>query len=155
MTGVAEQPIVTRDFGGLRVFWSEVATPDALFEGASAKAAEEKYKQVLREVVAYTTVIALPFPALVEDEAGIDAILVAQGETYSEALRRLAGMVQYELTATWVEDEGADLATPISGSEYLKRRQQAEARVAATDCKLRSVTAEIVIEWRAKQERRN
>ena len=35
----------------MRVYWSEVATPEALLEGAGRKAAEQKYRQVLREIV--------------------------------------------------------------------------------------------------------
>ncbi len=63
-------------------------------------------------------------------------------------------MVQYELTATWADDERADLATPVSGREYQKRRQETEARAAAIDTKLKTVCAGIVREWRSRQERR-
>ncbi len=73
---------------------------------------------------------------------------------YEEALVRLADTVQYELTATWAAEEQTDLATPVSGREYLKRRQEAEARVAAIDAKLKSVTNNIVHEWRSRQDRR-
>ena len=143
-----------RDGAGVRLLWSEVATPEALAEGPARKAAEGKYKQVLREVISSSTAIALQFPAMVESAAAMDALLEERGSTYREALRRLEGMVQYELTATWAEEDGVDLAKPVSGGEYLKRHQQAEARVAATDIKLRSLTAGIVVEWRASQERR-
>ncbi|HZD32064.1 MAG TPA: GvpL/GvpF family gas vesicle protein [Candidatus Angelobacter sp.] len=153
-TGVAEQPVLPHDSHGLRVYWSEVTSPEALAEGASRKAAEGKYRQVLRELVARQTPIAFPFPALVADEAALDALLVEQHDFYAEALQRLVGMVQYELTATWEEEDRADLATPVSGREYQKRREKADARVAALDIKLKTVTAGVVRQWRAQQDRR-
>ena len=75
-------------------------------------------------------------------------------EHFEEALNRLGDTVQYEMIASWTADEQADLATPVSGREYLKRRQEAEERIAAIDNKLKSVTAGIVREWRARQDRR-
>lgn len=155
LTGVTEQPVVIHEAKELRVYWSEVATPDALLEGPSRKAAEAKYRQVLHELVAVVTPLSLPFPAIVESADGIEALLADRRDTYVEALTRLDGLVQYELIATWADEEGIDLATPVSGHEYLKRRQESEARVAAIDAKLRSVTAGIVRDWRSRRDRRN
>ena len=154
LIGVAEQPMVARDCGELRVYWSEVANPEPLVEGAGRKPAELRYQQVLHEIVIRTTAIAFPFPAVVSDFEDVDALVTVQHEHYVEALGRLANTVQYELTATWAENERADLATPVKGHEYLKRRQETEARVAAIDAKLRTVAVGIVREWRSRQERR-
>lgn len=137
------------------MYWSEVANPETLLEGATRKAADAKFRQVLRDVINVATVISFPFPAVVENPDAITALLAEQRDTYVEALTRLAGMIQYELTATWAEEEAADLAKPVSGAEYQKRREQAEVRVSAIDNKLRTVTAGIVHDWRMRQERRN
>ena len=51
-------------------------------------------------------------------------------------------------------EEQADLSTPVSGREYLKRRQEAAGRVAAVENKLKNVTADSVREWRGRQERK-
>ena len=152
--GVAGQAVVAHESGELRAYWSEVANPQALVEGASRKPAELKYQQVLREIVIRTTAIAFPFPAVVTDLEDVDALVTEQHEHYVEALGRLADTVQYDLTASWAEDERADLATPVQGREYLKRRKETEARVAAIEAKLRTVTVGIVREWRSRQERR-
>jgi len=53
------------------------------------------------------------------------------------------------------DDERADLATPVSGRAYLKRREEAEVRIAAIDTKLKTVAAGIVLDWRMRQDRRN
>jgi hypothetical protein len=155
LSDVAEQPVHLHDSGELRVYWSEVANPETLLEGAARKATEEKYKAVLREAVTVETVLSFPFPALVESIEGIDAAIAEQRERFAGALKRLNGLVQYELKATWAEEESTDLATPVSGGEFLKRRQKAEVRVSAIDNKLRAVTAGIVTDWRLRQERRN
>lgn len=154
LTGVAELTVLTHDVGGLRVWWSAVENPETLTEGPSRKAAEGKYRQVLREMVSSSTALAFPFPAMVESVEDIEKLLAQRGASYIAALMRLAGMVQYELTATWADDERSDLATPVSGREYQKRRQEAEARATAIDNKLKTVTADIVREWRSRQERR-
>ena len=155
LIGVAEQPVANHDSHGLRIYWSEVANPETLTEGPTRKAAEATYRQVLRETLAWTTPIAFPFPALAAEPEEIEALLAEKGEEYTEALQRLAGTVQYELTATWEDDERADLATPVSGRAYLKRREEAEVRIAAIDTKLKTVAAGIVLDWRMRQDRRN
>ena len=152
--GVGEQPVVAHDSGGLRVYWSEVANPETVDEPRVRKTAEQKYQQVLREVVGRTTAIAFPFPAIVADVESLDKLIAEERGIYEEALVRLADTVQYDLTATWAAEQQTDLATPVSGREYLKRRQEAEARVAAIDVKLKSVTSGIVREWRSRQDRR-
>ena len=155
LTGVAEQAIQTYEAKDLRVCWSEVVNPETLVEGPSRKAAEAKYRQILRDIVGITTPIAFPFPAIVPDVEAIDPLLAEQQKSYTEALTRLDGLVQYDLTATWEDEAGRDLATPVSGREFARRREAAEARVSAIDAKLKTVTAGIVHEWRSRQERRN
>ena len=155
LLGVGDQSVVAHEATGLSVYWSEVATPEALRDGPIRKIAEQKSRQVLREVVAATTAIAIPFPAVVDDADALDAFLTTHHDAYEEALTRLAGMMQYELTVTWAADEQADLSKPISGREYKLRHQETEARIGAIDAKLKSVTAGIVRAWRSRQERRN
>jgi hypothetical protein len=154
LIGVSDQPVLPHDAGGLRIYWSEVANPETLTEGASRKPAELKYQQVLRDIITQNTAISFPFPAVVADAGSIDALVAEQHDHLTEALTRLADTVQYQLAATWTADEHADLATPVSGREYLKRRQETETRIAAIDTKLKTVTAGIVREWRSRQDRR-
>ena len=154
LIGVAEQAVVAHDSGELRVYWSGVANPEALVEGASRKLAESKYQQVLREIVLGATAIAFSYPAVVANLDDVEALVNECRVHYMEELGRLADTLQYELTGTWAEDERADLATPISGKEFQKRHAETETRIAAIDTKLKTVTAGIVREWRSRQERR-
>jgi hypothetical protein len=85
----------------------------------------------------------------------LDKLIAGERTNYEAALTRLAGTMEYQLTATWTADAETDLATPVSGREYVKRRQGAEARIAALDSKLKRITDGIVREWRSRQDRRN
>ncbi len=138
----------------LRVYWSEVANPETLLEGPVRLPAEQKFRQVLKDLVVRASAISFSFPALVPAVESIDSLIVKHKEHYASALEQLADMVEYELTATWANDESSDLATPVSGREYLKRREESGSRVAAIDAKLKTVTGGIVRDWRSRQDRR-
>ncbi len=156
VAGVCDEPVQSHESSGLRVYWSEIADPEtALGDGLAIKNAELKFKQVLREMVTHFTPIAVPFPVVLADLEAVEKCVAEERSFYEDALTRLGDTVQYEMIASWTADEQADLATPVSGREYLKRRQEAEERIAAIDNKLKSVTAGIVRDWRAHQERRN
>ena len=126
----------------------------ALAEGMAKKNAELKYQQVLRQIVAQTTPIPFPFPVVLADSEAVEKYIAEVRGRFDEALTRLADSVQYEMIASWTADEQTDLATPVSGREYLKRRQQAEERIAAIDTKLKAVTGVCVRQWRARRDRR-
>jgi Gas vesicle synthesis protein GvpL/GvpF len=155
-SGVCESDVQSREFAGLRVYWSEIADPEAcLGEPDSLKKAATQFQRVLREILGTTTPIPFPFPALLESTAALEHLLAADQELYRGALERVGDAVQYEITARWEVDEKADLATPVSGREYQKRRQEAAGRISAIDGKLKKVTSDSVREWRSRQERRN
>src|SRR5450755_1678674 len=155
VAGVGDEPVRSQELSGLRVYWSEIADPETvLAEGSARKGAELKYQQVLRQIVAQTTPLPLPFPVVLADPDGLVKYVADVREHLDEALTRLGDTVQYEMIASWTADDQADLATPVSGREYLNRRQESEGRIAAIDAKLRKVGAGCVREWRARQDRR-
>src|ERR1019366_8404813 len=137
------------------VYWSEIANPESCLGSAeSLKKVALQFHQVLREILATATPIPFRFPTLLESEDGIEQQLAEGQEVYRGALERIGDAVQYEVVGSWAEDEQVDLATPVSGREYLQRRSQATGRIAAIDSKLKSVTAGCVREWRGPQERK-
>ncbi len=121
----------------------------------SLKKAALQFHQVLRDILAATTPIPFRFPTLLESAEAFEQHLAPEQESYRQALERIDNAVQYEIVGTWADEQQADLATPVSGREYLKRRQEALGRVAAVENKLKSVTADSVREWRTRQERKN
>jgi hypothetical protein len=140
---------------GVRVYWSDIDNPEAAWgEPESLKKAALQFRQVLREILAVTTPIPFHFPTLLESAEVFEQHLALEQESYRKALERIGNAVQYEIVGTWADEQQADLATPVSGREYLKRRQEALSRVAAVESKLKSVTADSVREWRARRERK-
>jgi len=153
--GVCDASVHSREMLGLRVYWSEIADLQAcLGDAESLKKAALQCHQVLRTILLTTTPIPFRFPTLLENEDAIQQHLASELELYRDAMARLVNTVQYEIVASWSDEEEADLATPVSGREYLKRRQEATNRIAAVESKLKTVTADSVREWRDRQERK-
>jgi hypothetical protein len=153
--GVGEAAVQSREMLGVRVYWSNIDNPEVVMgEAESVKKAALQFHQVLREILAVTTPIPFRFPTLLESEDVLEQHLAPEQELYRAALERTADALQYEVVGTWTVEEQADLATPVSGREYLKRRQAAGGRIAAVESKLKSVTGDSVREWRGRQERK-
>jgi hypothetical protein len=154
-TGVSASLVRPHESAGLRFYWSEIANPEAWFADAeSTKKAASQFQQVLRQILSKTTLLPFPFPKLLDSVSEMEDHLGTELELYRAALDRIGDAVQYEIVACWAANEQADLAKPISGREYVQRRQEAALRVAAVDSKLKGVTGDSVQEWRARQERR-
>jgi hypothetical protein len=154
--GVCETEVQSREMLGVQVYWSEIADAEACLGSAeSLKKAALQFHQVLREILISATPIPFRFPTLLESEEAIEKQLAEGQELYRDALERIGNAVQYEVVGSWAENEQLDLATPVSGREYLKRRSQATGRIAAIDSKLKNITAGLVREWRTRQERKS
>ena len=154
-SGVCDCTVQSQESAGLLVYWSEIANHEAcLGDGEYLKKAGLQFRQVLREILAAITPIAFPFPTLLESVDALDQYLAEEQEMYRAVLARIGDAVQYEVVASWATDEQTDRATPVSGREYLKRRQESTGRIAAVESKLKSVTVESVREWYGRQERK-
>ena len=153
--GVCDTAVDSREMLDLRAYWSGIADPQSCLGDAEAvKKAAIQYHQVLREILALATPIPFRFPTLLEDEEAMQQQLEAEQQLYRDAVVRLDNTLQYEIVASWPDEQQGDLAAPVSGREYLKRRQEALSRVAAVDAKLKAVSAESVREWRSRPERK-
>jgi len=151
-TGVSDATIHSREMLGVRVYWSEIENPQLLADAESLKKAALEFHRVLREILAVTTPIPFRLPTLLESPEVLEPHLAPEQELYRDALVRVDGAVQYEILGIWADEQQTDLATPVSGREYLKRRQQALGRVAAVEGKLRKVSADTVREWRGREQ---
>jgi hypothetical protein len=151
-TGVSDAAVQSREMLGVRVSWGEIDDPQSLADAESLKKAALEFHRVLREILAVTTPIPFRFPTLLESSEVLEQHLAPEQELYRDALARVDGAVQYEIIGTWTDEQQADLATPVSGREYLKRRQEALGRVTAVESKLKTVTADTVREWRGREQ---
>ena len=150
--GVADSAVRSCEMLGVRVYWSEIDNPQTLADAESLKKSALEFHRVLREILAVTTPIPFRFPTLLDSADALEEHLAPEQELYRDALARVDGAVQYEIIGTWAEEQQTDLATPVSGREYLKRRQEALGRVAAVEGKLKTVTADSVREWRGREQ---
>jgi hypothetical protein len=152
---VCDSAVQSREMLGVRVYWSNVENAEVcLGEAESLKKAAVQFHQVLREVLAVTTPIPFRFPTLFESDEVLEEQLAPEQELYREGLLRVENSLQYEIVGTWTEQQEADLSQPVTGREYLKRRQEATGRATAVETKLKTVTADSVREWRGRQERK-
>ena len=153
--GVCNAAVESSEMLGVRVYWSNIEDAEScLGSPESLKQAAFQCHQVLREILAVTTPIPFRFPTLLDTSENLEQHLASEQELYRAALVRVEGAVQYDIVATWTDSDQPDAATPVSGREYLKRRQQAAERIAVVEGKLKGVTAESVREWRGRQERK-
>lgn len=154
-SGVCGAAVQSQELSQVRVYWSEIADIDpCLGTPDSLKKAALQFHQVLRDILSATIPIPFRFPTLVESQDAVQDLVAAEQQTYRAELERIGDAVQYEIVGSWTADEQADLATPVSGREYLKRRQEAAGRIAAIEDKLKTVTTGSVREWRVRQERK-
>jgi hypothetical protein len=154
-SGVCGNAVHSRVMLGVRLYWSNIDDPEACLGAAeSLKKAAVQFHQVLREVLTVTTPIPFRFPTLLEREEVFEEHLSSEEELYRDALARVGNALQYEIVGTWTDDQEADFSKPVTGKEYLQRRQQVSTRVTAVENKLKTVTADSVAEWRGRQERK-
>lgn len=151
-TGVFEAAVDSREMLGVRVYSSEIDNPQSLADTESLKKAALEFHRVLREILAVTTPIPFRFPTLLDSPEVLEQHLAPEQEIYRDALARVDGAVQYEIVGTWADEQQTDRAAPVSGREYLKRRQEALGRIAAVEGKLKTVTADTVREWRGREQ---
>ena len=154
-SAVCDCAVQSQELTALRVYWSEIVNPETCFgDSESTKKAASQFRDVLREILAVTTPLPFPFPTLLKNADVIARYLSPEQDLYRAALARIGDAVQYEVVASWASEGNEDRATPVSGREYVKRREESTGRVAAVDSKLKSVTAGSVREWRMRQERK-
>lgn len=153
--GVCDAAVESRELLGVRIYWSTIGDVEACLGSPEVmKQSALQFHQVLRQILAVTTPIPFRFPTLLDSSDNLEQHLAAEQELYCDALARVENAVQYEVVATWTSDTAADTSAPVSGREYLKRRQEATGRIAAVENKLKSVTGDSVREWRGRQERK-
>jgi hypothetical protein len=153
--GVCDATVESREMLGVRLYWSNLADPQAcLGEADALKKSALQFHQVLREVLAVTTPIPFRFPTMLDSQEVLEEHLAPEQGLYCEALVRVGNALQYEVVGTWTEEQPADLSKPVKGREYLERRKQAADRIAAVETKLKAVTGDAVHEWRGRQDRK-
>src|SRR3974390_3267355 len=81
--GILDSVLQSHEFAGLRLYWSEIANPEACFADAELmKKSASQFQQVLRHMLSTITVLPFPFPTLLTDVAKIEDHLKARQQLY-------------------------------------------------------------------------
>ena len=147
--GVAGAMVRVTDHAGLRCFFSEVESGQTA--RLSGQDAALEFHRVLLEVFRETAIIPFRFPAIVEEEPELLRFLGEHAAEYHQSLVALRNMVQMEIRIA-AKDAIDQPATNSgqSGADYLRRKQQREAKLRGTADRIRSAVDTYVSDWRER-----
>ncbi|GAC1436882.1 MAG: hypothetical protein NVS1B11_21290 [Terriglobales bacterium] len=117
------------------------------------------FHRVLQEILGQTTVIPFRFPTFFENQNAVSSHLNDNNEQYHEALSRLHGKIQMEVHITLRDATGArqvplDGQAQLSGTEYLRARQQAQQKLVRSADKIREAVEVHMKDWRLRSSAR-
>ena len=111
--GVCDTAVQSREMLGARLYWSELADPQACLAEAEAlkKSAVESTK--LLDIGGKLTPIPFGFPTMSRSDEVFEQHLAPEQELYREALERVQNAVQYEVVGTWADEQQEDRSQPV------------------------------------------
>jgi len=143
LTGVAGDLVVRAHIGDLAAFTS--SNPDkSNWLRAQLQTSAVEFHRVLSEIFKSTAIIPFRFPTVFDNEEQLIQSLEERAGGYAALLEKFRGLVQMEIRVT-----APDLKKPSeSGTQYLKARQTATARIDKFTAELRATLADLSQEWR-------
>ena len=146
-TGVAGLMVEELQHGGLRCLVSRMA--DDQVKMLAGKDAALAFHRVVQDVFQQVAVIPFRFPTTTAEAPELYSFLVEHAAEYRECLRRLDSKVQMDIRVFWTE--AGDSATgeqPQTGTDYLRRKQERQAKLASAAEHIHSVVGQTAMEWR-------
>src|SRR5947209_7543702 len=103
-----------------------------------------EFHRVLSDIFKSTAIIPFRFPTVFDNEEQLIQRLQERAGEYTELLARFRDLVQMEIRVT-----SPDLKKPAeSGTQYLKVRQTAAARIEKFTAELRATLSDLSQDWR-------
>jgi hypothetical protein len=147
--GVAGTSVEDLQEFGLRCCFSRFDTKEHLSRVPAVESAYS-FHQVLQGLFRQAAIIPFRFPTLLENADELRQHVRKHAPQYFQALSRLRDMVQLEIHIR--TNQAAKRASqPVSGREYLRRRQARAAELRATAERFNRATRAWVVEWRERQ----
>jgi hypothetical protein len=145
LTGVAGDPIVHVEIGNLAAFTS--SNPDkSNWLRPQLQASALEFHRVLSEVFKSTAIIPFRFPTVFDNEEQLIERLEERASEYTVLLEKFRDLVQMEIRVM-----NPDLKAPAeSGTQYLKARQTAGARIDKFTAELRATLSDLSQDWRQR-----
>jgi hypothetical protein len=142
-------PVLRREQSGISVFFSHGGS-SAPWSSASVGESARQFHQVVRRVFDGGAVIPFRFPTLMENEEELAAHLRENADDYASELRRFGNSAQMDLLIRWSQEGQPTSRRKLSGTEYLRARQQRDQEVEKIAAQLRSCVGGAVEEWRSR-----
>ncbi len=141
------QGAAVEDFteGELRCFGSTIDTLAS--DSTALRRAALDFHEVVSAIFQQAAVIPFRFPTLVADIAELSSYLKDNAGKYSEALHRLRGLAQMEVTISAIMSE----PSRASGTQFLRDRQERQAALRRAAAAVRLHTKQLLTDWRDRE----
>lgn len=143
--GVAGDPIVRVEIAHLAAFTS--SSPDkSNWLRPQLQTSALEFHRVLSEVLKSTAIIPFRFPTVFDNEEQLIQRLQERASEYSALLTKFRDLVQMEIRATNPDVK----KSAESGTQYLKLRQNATARIDKFMAEVRATLSDLSHDWRQR-----
>lgn len=145
LSGVAGDPVVRVAIGNLAAFTS--SNPDkSNWLRPQLQTSALEFHRVLSQLFESTVIVPFRFPTVFDNEEQLIQRLEERSRDYSALLEKFRDMVQMEIRIT-----NPDLKKPAeSGTQYLKLRQSATARIETFTAEVRATLSHLSHDWRQR-----
>lgn len=143
LSGVAGDPVVRVEVGGLTAFTSHNADSAAWLQ-SRLRASALEFHHVLSEVFKSAAIVPFRFPTIFESEKELTQHLQERSSGYKALLEKFSAVVQMEIRVT----SPAPKARSGSGAQYLKDRKTTMLELEKFEADLRTVLFPILKDWR-------
>ena len=144
-TGVTGSAVSTSEHSGVKVFYSENATPDIWLRGPLRSSARQ-FHSVQQELFRAAAIIPFRFPTILESCDKLREHLDLRATEYQSLLRRFADSVQMDLALTHATARPAS----SSGGDYLRERQTRGRLLNYFAADLHALAMPVVKDWRQR-----
>jgi len=147
--GVQAKPVVAINEAELCCFVSQY-DPDDPQSKVPVREAALAFSRLLQSLLPQGTIIPFRFPTLLADEDEVAHYLREHASEYREALARLRGTAQMEITLSTTDAETQRRNDKPSGRKYLESRRASHRLLEAAAQQLHEAAGAAVIEWRTR-----
>jgi len=145
LTGVAGDPVLPVNVGGLAAFTSSNADSSAWMK-SRLRASALEFHQLLTDVFRSAAIIPFRFPTTFETEKELTEHLTGRSSEYTALLDKFSDLVQMEVRVT----SPFTKTQSESGAQYLKARQSAVLAIEKFEADLRAALSPTLKDWRQR-----
>jgi hypothetical protein len=150
-TGVAGSAVESIQRAGLQCVLSRLDSDRVA--GLSGRDAVLSFHRVLQDIFRQTAIIPFRFPTTIQEEPELLRFLDEHADGYRESLTRIRDLVQMEIRIAWTPTDHHISVHSATGTDYLRLKQQRQARLTTVAESLRSAVNLLLTDWRERGSR--